>query len=200
MRDTAEPPQTTGIVDPSTSLGDDAGVHAASLRRSPHAVAISAGGVVAMGVLVVLAVRADSQTPASRVWLTAMDVAVGWRSSSPAWLPGDRSCGRRHGGGDGRGLVLQPGRGVGAGQSGGEREGQRGDAGGDPAAPAWAAAPAESVAVGPTGGGMAPQAGSVTGKVVVGGRSVSCVDKGGLPDCAWSLLSASLWSRDLRRP
>jgi signal transduction histidine kinase len=40
-------------------------------------VAISAGGVVAMGVLVALAVRADSQAPSASPWLTAMDVAVG---------------------------------------------------------------------------------------------------------------------------
>jgi signal transduction histidine kinase len=39
--------------------------------------AISAGGVVAMGVLVALAVRADSQAPSASPWLTAMDVAVG---------------------------------------------------------------------------------------------------------------------------
>jgi signal transduction histidine kinase len=57
--------------------GDDAGVHAASLSRSPRAVAISAGGVVAMGVLVALAVRADSQAPSASPWLTAMDIAVG---------------------------------------------------------------------------------------------------------------------------
>jgi signal transduction histidine kinase len=40
-------------------------------------VAISAGGVVAMGVLVAFAVRADSQAPSASPWLTAMDVAVG---------------------------------------------------------------------------------------------------------------------------
>jgi hypothetical protein len=40
-------------------------------------VAISAGGVLAMGVLVALAVRADSQAPSASPWLTAMDVAVG---------------------------------------------------------------------------------------------------------------------------
>jgi signal transduction histidine kinase len=47
------------------------------LSRSPRAVAISAGGVVAMGVLVALAVRADSQAPSASPWLTAMDLAVG---------------------------------------------------------------------------------------------------------------------------
>jgi signal transduction histidine kinase len=57
--------------------GDDAGVPVASLSRSPRTVAISAGGVVAMGVLVALAVRADSQAPSASPWLTAMDVAVG---------------------------------------------------------------------------------------------------------------------------
>jgi signal transduction histidine kinase len=56
---------------------DDAGVHTAGLSRSPRAVAITAGGVLAMGVLVVLAVRADSQAPSVSPWLTAMDVAVG---------------------------------------------------------------------------------------------------------------------------
>ena len=36
-----------------------------------------ASGVLAMGVLVALAVRADSEAPAASPWLTAMDVAVG---------------------------------------------------------------------------------------------------------------------------
>jgi signal transduction histidine kinase len=40
-------------------------------------VAVSASGVVAIGVLVALAVRADSEAPAASPWLTAMDVAVG---------------------------------------------------------------------------------------------------------------------------
>jgi signal transduction histidine kinase len=40
-------------------------------------VAMSAGGVVAMAVLVALAVQADSEAPAASPWLTAMDVAVG---------------------------------------------------------------------------------------------------------------------------
>jgi signal transduction histidine kinase len=40
-------------------------------------VVISAGGVVAMGVLVALAVHADSQAPSASPWLTAMDLAVG---------------------------------------------------------------------------------------------------------------------------
>ena len=39
-----------------------------------------------MGVLVALAVRADSQAPAASPWLTAMDVAVGL------------ACGRGRGG------------------------------------------------------------------------------------------------------
>jgi signal transduction histidine kinase len=38
---------------------------------------MSASGVLAMGVLVALAVRADSEAPAASPWLTAMDVAVG---------------------------------------------------------------------------------------------------------------------------
>lgn len=39
--------------------------------------AISTGGGVAMGVLVALAVRADSRAPSASSWLTAMDVGVG---------------------------------------------------------------------------------------------------------------------------
>lgn len=39
--------------------------------------ALSVSGVVAMGVLVVLAVRADSEAPHASPWLTAVDVAVG---------------------------------------------------------------------------------------------------------------------------
>jgi hypothetical protein len=52
-------------------------MHAAGLSRSPRAVAISAGGVLAMGVLAALAVRADSQAPSASPWLTAIDPAVG---------------------------------------------------------------------------------------------------------------------------
>jgi signal transduction histidine kinase len=40
-------------------------------------VAVSASGVLAMGLLVALAVQADSQAPSASPWLTAMDVAVG---------------------------------------------------------------------------------------------------------------------------
>jgi len=40
-------------------------------------VALSASGVVAMGMVVALAVRADSQAPHASLWLTAMDIAVG---------------------------------------------------------------------------------------------------------------------------
>jgi signal transduction histidine kinase len=40
-------------------------------------VAVSASGVVFMGVLVALAVQADSAAPSASPWLTAMDVAVG---------------------------------------------------------------------------------------------------------------------------
>jgi signal transduction histidine kinase len=47
------------------------------LRRSPRPGAIRASGVLAIGVLVALAVRADSEAPAASPWLTAMDVAVG---------------------------------------------------------------------------------------------------------------------------
>jgi signal transduction histidine kinase len=40
-------------------------------------VALSASGVLAMGLLVALAVQADSQAPSASPWLTAMDIAVG---------------------------------------------------------------------------------------------------------------------------
>jgi signal transduction histidine kinase len=56
---------------------DDVDVPAASLSRPPGAVAMSVSGVVAMGVLVALAVHADSEAPSASPWLTAMDVAVG---------------------------------------------------------------------------------------------------------------------------
>jgi hypothetical protein len=56
---------------------DDSAVDVATLRRSPRAGAMWASGVLAMGVLVALAVRADSQAPSASPWLTAMDVAVG---------------------------------------------------------------------------------------------------------------------------
>jgi signal transduction histidine kinase len=77
-------------------------------------VAVSAGGVVAMGVLVALAVRADSQAPSASPWLTAMDVAAGLAFAAaglaasgpvpervlvaavgPAWLAGSFLVGAR---------------------------------------------------------------------------------------------------------
>ena len=73
-----------------------------------------ASGVLAIGVLVVLAVRADSQAPAASPWLTAMDVAVGlafvaagvaargplreralMAAVGPAWLAGSFLVGAR---------------------------------------------------------------------------------------------------------
>jgi signal transduction histidine kinase len=60
------------------SLGcDDPVVSAAGLIRSPRAVVIIASGVVVMGILAALAVRADSEAPQANAWLTTMDVAVG---------------------------------------------------------------------------------------------------------------------------
>ena len=60
------------------SLGcDDPVVSAAGLSRSPRAVAIIASGVVVMGILAALAMRADIQAPDASAWLTATDVAVG---------------------------------------------------------------------------------------------------------------------------
>ena len=56
---------------------DDPRMSAASPKRSARFVAISASGVVFMGVLVAIAVRADSEAPAASPWLTAVDVAVG---------------------------------------------------------------------------------------------------------------------------
>src|SRR5512132_1403153 len=56
---------------------DDSAVDVASLRRSPRAGAMWASGVLAIGVMVALAVRADSGAPAASPWLTAMDGAVG---------------------------------------------------------------------------------------------------------------------------
>jgi signal transduction histidine kinase len=56
---------------------DDPVVSGARWNRSPRAVVRSAGGVVAVGALVVLAVRADSGTPNGSPWLTAADVTVG---------------------------------------------------------------------------------------------------------------------------
>jgi signal transduction histidine kinase len=89
-------------------------VRAASFSRSPRVVAISASGVVAMGMLVALAVRADSQAPAASPWLTAMDIAVGLAFAAaglaargpvpervlvaavgPAWLAGSFLVGAR---------------------------------------------------------------------------------------------------------
>ena len=73
-----------------------------------------ASGVLAMGVLVALAVRADSEAPSSSPWLTAMDVAVGlafvaagvaargplperalMAAVGPAWLAGSFLVGAR---------------------------------------------------------------------------------------------------------
>ena len=73
-----------------------------------------ASGVVAIGVLVALAVRADSEAPAASPWLTAMDVAVGlafvaagvaargplperalMAAVGPAWLAGSFLVGAR---------------------------------------------------------------------------------------------------------
>lgn len=73
-----------------------------------------ASGVLAIGVLVALAVRADSEAPAASPWLTAMDVAVGlafvaagvaakgslreralMAAVGPAWLAGSFLVGAR---------------------------------------------------------------------------------------------------------
>jgi signal transduction histidine kinase len=87
---------------------------AASPKPSTRFVAISASGVVFMGVLVALAVQADSEAPAASPWLTAMDVAVGlafvaaglaargplperalMAAVGPAWLAGSFLVGAR---------------------------------------------------------------------------------------------------------
>ena len=47
------------------------------MTSSPRAVVLWAGGVVAVGTLVALAVRADSMAPHASHWLTTADVVVG---------------------------------------------------------------------------------------------------------------------------
>ena len=74
---------------------------AAGLIRSQRTVAILASGVVIMGILAALAVRADSQAPDASAWLTAADVAAAGAVAGgplpervlvaavgPAWLAG----------------------------------------------------------------------------------------------------------------
>ena len=56
---------------------DDPVVSRPGLNSTPRTVALWANGVVAMGVLVALVVRADSEAPHASPWLTAVDVAVG---------------------------------------------------------------------------------------------------------------------------
>ena len=46
------------------------------MTSSPRAVVLWAGGVVAVGTLVALAVRADSMAPHASPWLTTADVVV----------------------------------------------------------------------------------------------------------------------------
>jgi hypothetical protein len=63
-------------------------VSGAGLSSSPRALALSVGGVVAVGALVALAVRADSEAPHASPWLTVADVAVGIAFVAAAVLAG----------------------------------------------------------------------------------------------------------------